>query len=84
MAPDFVEEGATLSLFGEEWITTSEAAEILGTGRNWVAQLIRNGDLPAEQKTVRGQPTWFLKRSDVEAFKEATRDRVKRNRKGGE
>jgi excisionase family DNA binding protein len=82
MAPDFEEEGPDLSLFGDEWITTTEAAEILGTGRNWVAQLIRNKELPAEQKTVRGQPTWFLKRSDVEAFQEATKDRVKRNRKG--
>lgn len=69
---------------GEEWITTNEAAEILGTGRNWVAQLIRAGELPAERKMVRGGPMWLLKRSEVEAFKERTKDRPKRNRMASE
>ncbi len=67
----------------EDLIETGEAARILGKSKNWVTQLVRRGELAGEQRTVRGLPMWLLKRSDVEAFKEATKGRPKRGPQPG-
>ncbi len=60
---------------GQDEITTTEAAEILGVNQSRVRQLIRSGELPATQHVARGLPYWTLKRSDVDEFAKVPRKR---------
>ncbi len=53
---------------GSGFIDTTEAAKILGVNQSRIRQLIRSGELKAEQKTARGLPYWLLRRTDVEEF----------------
>ena len=47
------------------YLTVKEAAEILGLSGSRVRELIANEQLPGEKRAG----AWWLKRSDVEAFK---------------
>jgi len=48
------------------WVTTKQAAEILGVEPSRVRQLILSGQLPASKP---GRE-WMLRRRDVEAFRD--------------
>jgi excisionase family DNA binding protein len=48
----------------DEWITTQEAAEIIGVTRNHVRHLIRHGELQAK----RFGRAWMVSRKSAEAY----------------
>ena len=49
----------------DDWLTATEAAEIMGLTRQHVGGLCRNGALPGAQKLGR---YWVIPRSSVEAY----------------
>lgn len=65
----------------EDLIDTTEAGRVPGASKNWVTQLIRKGELAAEQRTLRGAPTWYLKSGDVETYLEETWDGPQHSRR---
>lgn len=50
-----------------EFITTQEAAQILGTSREWIARLCKNSKLDCR----RPGHEWQVNRESVEAYKTA-------------
>ena len=68
----------------EEWLTTGEAAEVLGVSQARVRQLCGEGYLPA---TKRGRD-WWIKRKDLEDYaalppgKTGSPRRLRRPRRG--
>jgi excisionase family DNA binding protein len=53
-----------------EYLTTSQAAKLLGIDRGKIADWIAVGDLAAVNVALRtgGQPRWRIRRTDLDAF----------------
>jgi excisionase family DNA binding protein len=48
-----------------EWVTVTEAGEIMGVHRETVRLMIKRGDLPAEMIIVNGRAQWRIKYVDA-------------------
>ena len=59
-----------MSEYVGKWITTQEAAEIIGVGRKAVAKAARKGNIKAHRNRM-GE--WMVEASSVEAYKNSPR-----------
>ena len=62
------------------WLSTDEVGRLLGKTRHQVARMIAQGELPARryisQKVDRQRLWWRIRRDDVEAYRERTRNKA--------
>jgi DNA (cytosine-5)-methyltransferase 1 len=64
----------------EEYVTTEEAAEILGYSPKYIRRMLRNGKLPAE-KVGR---LWLIHRDTVREYQEAVKGMDKNDPRRGD